>query len=466
MKLVRSYPFILSTALGFVVQASAADDSLSNHAAEFKKPAWLTDLSLGVKEGYDDNLLLVAGLNPGLQPKGSWITTVSPKVGFDFAPLFGRQTTLQTFSFAYAPDFAIYHDASAESYDAHRFGNSIKGKTGDFSFALDNAFLFNDGSSVAPTYALNQSATALDQADKNRSCYSTGAPRERRKQMQDRATVLLQYDLGQFFIRPVATLLYYDLLTDWHKATVAPYKGYQNYADRSDVNGGADLGYKLNSKLAVTVGYRYGHQYQQAFTSAVDSTYQSSSDYQRVLLGLEGRPWKWLNVKIAGGPDFRTYNDTAPMDHLNPITYYGEALLTATLTPNQTLTFTYKQWQWVSSTGKVPYFDSTYALNYHWNATKQLGFDLGGKVLEGDYTIASPVKTSNSCLRDDAQYTISAGVSYAFTKHFSVSAAYAYDLGRNLLGDLPTTGSPSAAATADYREFDHQSATITAQYRF
>jgi len=467
MKIIlRSYPFILSSTLGVAFHTHAANSTLPGDAHEFKKPAWLADLSLGVKESYDDNLLLVAGEVPGLQPKGSWITTVSPKVGFDLVPILSHQTTLQTFGFAYSPDFAIYHDASSESYDAHRFNNTIKGKAGDFSFSLDNALLFNDGSSVAPTYAVDQSATALNQADKNRSCYATGAPRERRKQIQDRATVLLQYDIGRFFFRPSASLLFYDLMTDWHNTTAAPYKGYQNYTDRADVNGGVDLGYKVTSNLGITLGFRQGHQYQQAYASTVDATYQSSSDYQRLLLGLEGKPWKWLNVKIAGGPDFRAYNATAPVDHLHSITYYGEALLTATLSANQTLTFAYKQWQWVSSTGKVPYFDSAYSLNYHWNATKQLGFDLGGKFLDADYNSASTSKTTYSCLRDDAQYSLSVGVSYAFTKHFSASLAYAYDFGRNLQDDLPTTGSPSAAATANYREFDHQVASFAVQYKF
>jgi hypothetical protein len=39
--------------------------------------------------------------------------------------------------------------------------------------------------------------------------------------------------------------------------------GYQNYVDRYDVNGGADFGYRVEPQLAVTLGYRYGHQYQE-----------------------------------------------------------------------------------------------------------------------------------------------------------------------------------------------------------
>jgi opacity protein-like surface antigen len=443
----------------------------------FTKPAWLTDLSAGVKESYDDNVLLVADRSPGLNAQSSWITTVSPKVGFNFAPLLGTQTTLQTLSLVYAPDFNIYHDASSENYNAHKLANAIKGKTGDFSFSLDNAFLFNDGSRTAPTYALSQDATpaplkTLYQADKNRSCYATAGPRERRKQIQDRSTIVFQYDVGKFFIRPTASLLYYDLMTDWHNGSVKPYKGYQNYVDRADVNGGLDLGYKVTENLAVTVGYRYGHQYQQALPYADDTLKvngrqaQSSADYQRLLLGLEGKPVKWLTVKLAGGPEFRDYNSAAPVNNDHPVNYYGEGVLTATITTNQNVSFTYKHWQWVSSTGKLPYADNTFALAYHLNATKQLGLDLGAKYLFADYTCGSTsltggtATTAGQSQRNDAMYSLSAGVSYAFTRHFSSSLGYAYDLGRNQQANLPVSG------YAGYRNFDHQLVSLGVQYKF
>jgi len=124
------------------------------------------------------------------------------------------------------------------------------------------------------------------------------------------------------------------------------------------------------------------------------------------------------------------------------------------------VTFNYRQWQWVSSSGKVPYFDSTYALTYHWNATKQLGFDLGGKVLEADYTEGNDVGGSAPSLRDDMEYEVSAGVSYAFTKHFSASLAYTYDIGRNALDNLAPTYFPG------YRDFDHQVVSVGATFKF
>jgi opacity protein-like surface antigen len=261
----------------------------------------------------------------------------------------------------------------------------------------------------------------------------------------------------------VASLLDYNLMTDWHNTGVAPWKGYQNYVDRYDVNGGMDLGYKLTPKLAATLGYRYGSQYQQQFPTAITSdSHYSSSDYQRVLLGLEGKLWNWLDVKLAGGPDFRNYNSMAPVNDHNPVKYYGEAVLTATITTNQTVTFNYKQWQWVSSTGKVPYLDSTYALTYHWNASKQLGLDLGGKVLEADYTEGNEVNPTgqNSSLRDDMEYEVSAGVTYAFNSHLSANLAYTYDLGDNALNNLPASLGPA------YRGFEHQVVSLGLQYKF
>ena len=426
-------------------------------SAAWQKPAWLTDLGLGVKESYDDNVLGVSG--DSMKPQAAWISTVSPKLGFNFAPLLGDQKTLQTLSLVYAPDFNVYEGASSQSYNAHKIGDTIKGKTGDFSFSLDNAFLYNDGNHQAPIYALNQTT---DQNDKFRNNYAHSMARERLAQIQDRATVSFQYDWEKFFVRPTASLLDYNLKTDWHNTGAAPWKGYQNYVDRYDVNGGVDLGYKLTAKLAATLGYRYGHQYQQQLPAAIDTDgHFSSSDYQRVLLGLEGKPWKWLNVKLAGGPDFRSYNSMAPVNDFHPVKYYGEAAITATVTPSQTVAFNYKQWQWVSSTGKIPYFDSTYALTYHWNATKQLGLDLGGKIVEADYTSGNEASgASASSLRDDRQYTISAGVTYAFNSHFSANLAYSYDFARNALDSLAAQYEPA------YRDMDHQLVSLGLQYKF
>jgi hypothetical protein len=413
--------------------AKAAAPAAAPKVIQLTKPAWLTDLSIGVKEGYDDNVFAVSG--KGAPPRDSWITMVSPKIGFNFVPLLGGQKVLQVLSFGYAPDFASYNNEPTENYTAQRIATTIKGKADAFSFNLDNGFNYIDGSKTAPTYLA---------PDDTRSAFATGFPRERRAQFQDRAKLALQYDWSKWFVRPNASLLYYDLLT-YLRST----PGYQNYADRYDVNGGVDVGYKLNPKLALTLGYRYGHQYQQQYPTNIDKLkLSSSSDYQRALVGLEGKPWPWLTVALQGGPDFRVY-DPNSATHLTPLlnrfltTYYAEASLTAEVSPKDSFIFKYRQWQWVASTGKLPYFDSLYDLSYRRKLCKSLVLDLGGRIQESDYNCGN----QTTSLRDDLQYSLLAGLTWSATANVIVNCSYGVDFGRNAENNIINTA---------YREYNHQ----------
>jgi len=198
-----------STAGAAQASTSPAPDRALDRALPFQKPAWLTDLSVGVRQSYDDNVFLSGAdakylpasytLPPSsvaaLKGVSSWVTTVSPKVGINLAPLLDSEN-LQTLSFVYAPDFAQYYDAPSENNNAHRFGTAIKGQAGAFSFVLENNLTYVDGDSVAPTYP----GGLL-------SAIGIVAPRERREQIQDRSTVALRYDGDWWFIRPTASLL-------------------------------------------------------------------------------------------------------------------------------------------------------------------------------------------------------------------------------------------------------------------
>ena len=356
-------------------------------------------------------------------------------------------------SLAYSPDFVQYESRSSESYTAHRFGANLKVKTDDFSVNLENGFNVINGSKYGPLYP-----GSFD------SAYATAAARERRDQYQDRSTASFQYDQDKFFIRPTASFLYYDLNTkQLTTAQAGGVAGYQNYADRYDANGGLDLGYKLTPQFAATVGYRYGTQYQETYSKAIDP-YQlsSSSDYQRVLFGVEGKPVKWLDAKLQIGPDFRDYGNRSAAKDKDLVTYYGEASLTATVTPVDSIGFKYKQWQWVSSTGKVPYFDSTYDLTYKRKLTSQLSLDLGARFLESDYTsgyafsgpATAPTKKTNT--RDDTQTTLSIGLTYAFNSHVSVNLAYSSDLGRNVQENID----------AQTRDFNRNLVSLGANLKF
>ena len=454
--------------IGSAMTGAAADNATATAPAPqptpaLTKPAWLTDLSLGIKETYDDNIFAAGAdshnigwkpatnVPPGsvaaLKGESSFVTTVSPKLGVNFAPLLGDQKTVQSLSLAYSPDFVTYHQASSESYNIHRLIGGVKIKADAFSATVDNTLSLIDGGKFGAFYP-----GALSSAQ------ATPAVRERRDQDQDRAAITLKYDQEKWFLRPVATLINYDLKTEMINT-----KGYQNFVDRHDINGGADFGYKITPKVAATVGYRYGNQYQQALPFSFDKNQLSgSSDYQRVLFGVEGKPLDWLELKAQGGPDFRSYGDHAPMENKDMTTYYGEASMTATITPSDTVSFKYKQYQWVSSTGKSPYFDSLFDLSYRRKLVDGLFVDIGGKLLESDYTSGlTDLKSSNGTtkLQEDALYSISAGLTYALSPNASFNVAYTANLARNFQS-LPST------VDASGREYDDNQVSVGATFKF
>jgi hypothetical protein len=443
-----------SRAAGLGPGGSPPDDGI------WSKPDWLSDLSFAAKESYDDNVFGVSGL--GLQPKVSWVDSFSATVGLNLVPLLGTQKNIQTLSLSYNPERVIYESVSSQDYTANRVNAALKGKIGNITYSLVDAFLYNDGNKVAPTYALNQvSGAAGNQDDKYRSNYAHALARERLNQIQDRYTASVQVDGNGFFVRPVSQLTYYNLDTDLFNTSVAPYKGYQDYIDRYDINGGLDLGVKVAPDIAVTLGYRDGYQHQDQFALAINSDQHfSSNNYQRALLGLEGKLARWLTVKLAAGPDFRDYNPSAPISNLHTTRYYGEASATATLPGDQSLTFGYRQYLFVSSTGLVPYEDITGSLAYHWNATRQIGVDLGVKYSEANYTLGDDTAGSAPSLRDDVDENGSAGVTYAVTRQLILSVVYNYDYGFNNLGSLPASLFPG------YRGLKHDVVSLGAQYKF
>ena len=425
----------------------------------FSKPSWLSDLSIGVKESYDDNLLRVSG--NGLPTKSSWVDVLSLKLGFNLAPLIASPGTIQAFTVIYQPDRAIYNQASSENFTAHRVNAVFKAKLENLTFSFDDAFLFNDGSKLAPTYALNQlSTSAGDQNDKYRNSLAHAPARERRNQIQDRYTAFLQYDTKYVFLRAISALNYIDMNTALFNNSLAPYKGYQDWIDRYDVNAGADLGFKFSPGWAFTLGYRDGYQYQQRYSEAINSDqHYSSNHYQRLLFGLEGK-LDWLTVKLAAGPDFREFNPNTPISDLHTTRFYSEAAVVANLSSSQTLTLNYRDYIFVSSTGLVPYEEYTYSLIYHWSATRNLGVDVGGKLFEHNYTLGNDQAGSAPSLRLDYDYEGFGGVSYAFTPHLVASLSYNFDEGQNGLNSLPAKYAPS------YRNFEENVFAAGLQYRF
>jgi hypothetical protein len=461
-KLTRVPLFFLaatSAALALTATSRADTTAATPDAAFAAKPDWLSELSLTVKETYDDNVFGVSGL--GLPIESSWVNSVQAKVTVNFVPLLGDKD-ITAFSLTYNPEVVTYSNTASENYDAHRVILTMKGNADGATYGIDDSFLYNDGNKVAPTYALNQLAGAAgNQNDKFRNNYAHSLARERRNQIQDRYNVWVKVNDGSFFFRPTSQLTYFDLNTDLFNTSVAPYKGYQDYVSRYDVNGGADLGFQITPDIDVFFGYRAGYDHQDQFALAINSDrHFSSNHYQRALLGIEGKLTSWLTAKLIAGPDFRDFNPSTPVAHDNVTKFYGEASATAALPNDQSLTLGYREYVFVASTGLAPYVDTTLTLAYHVNVTKQFGIDASVKYLEANYTMGNDIAGSAPSLRDDLDYGASVGVTYAVTKQFIVGLAYNYDDGRNGDDNLPANLFPA------YRDFTHNVTTLSAQYKF
>ncbi len=161
----------IAVALALPVIGLAADAASVPEAADpgppdftlWNKPSWLSDLSFNVKESYDDNVLGVSG--SGLPVESSWVNSVSTKIGLNFVPFLGTQKDFSTLSLSYNPEWVHYENAQAENYIAHRVNGVVKAKVDNITISLDDAFLYNDGNKVAPTYAENQLAGAAGNQD-------------------------------------------------------------------------------------------------------------------------------------------------------------------------------------------------------------------------------------------------------------------------------------------------------------
>src|ERR1700690_3560109 len=121
---------------------AASQTDVASGASGWTKPAWLTEFSVSYKESYDDNVLGVSGY--GLPVASSWVDLVGVKIGLNLASLAG-DPSFSLFSLTYNPEKVTYTAAQHEDYTAHRVGSAIKWKSGNLSFGLDEAFLYNDG---------------------------------------------------------------------------------------------------------------------------------------------------------------------------------------------------------------------------------------------------------------------------------------------------------------------------------
>ena len=409
---------------------------------------WLGDLSATLRETYDGNVFL-SGVDPhfytppgaqaipgsalAIKNHSAAVTMAGFRLGLNLLPATGTDT-LSQLSLTYAPEFDVYEGAPSETHYDHRILGTLKGQSGPWSFSLDDNFLYVDGSRYAPTYPGNLI-----------TAYNVVAPRERRQQIQDRATASARWDRGHWFLRSGADLTLYDLQTELRTSP-----GYLNYCSRYDVRGSLDAGCQVADHTDLTLGTQIGRQEQQKYAF---NPYESSGTYYRMLGGLEGRPLDWLTLKCQAGPDIRQYDSAAPVRGQHLLTYYDDVSATARLSAADSLSLTGRQFQWVSSLGVVPYFDTTAALNWHHVCTPALGLDVGVKFLSADYRSANLV----ACRRVDTETCLTTGLAYAVNRNWTVNLSAEVDLGLN---DVPGVINPTT------RDFHRTMVSVGTTWKF
>ncbi len=376
-------------------------------------PAWLSAASLSVKEGYDTSIFGVSDNLAGhraIANVSSGFTTLSASVTLDLLATAGPQNGgfLKTLTLTYSADYTQYAAAAREDNLRNTLALETAGKSGPWSFSLDNPLLYVDGSREDEFFNLYNNL-------------GYGAVRERRNQIQERNTSFLRYDATDWFIRAVDSASYYNLLIDEHDP-VGAYKGYANWVNRDDVNAGIDLGLKVASDFAFLAGWRLGSQTQaHYYFSAVGD----DSTYNRALLGFEGRPLSWLQAQLLTGPDFRRYSDAAHLGLTGDrhTWFYLKGQLAATLTPADTLTASERVWHFVSSAGVSSIQETQENLTYKHSFSRQLSASVGLSELGHRYDTPT--------VRDDWTTSVPVDVTYALTRNLSVSADYSATSGHS-----------------------------------
>lgn len=367
-------------------------------------PPWLTELSLEVRESFDSNVYLQKVTEQANQ--GSLITTIHPTIGIKVKDLFldsSGDDLNNAFTFKYSPSVNIYHAEPSEDHTLHKVNTAFGGKNDEWTWKIANMFLYTDGSMEAPIYTgPGTPAIAHFQV------------RDRREAIQNRGNVMVRYDIDdEWFIRPKASTVLYDFMAHQRQGLA----GYQNYVDRYGVQGGADVGYKFIPNTYFTVGYQFGHQ-QQSRLSWIAT--DADNTFHQVLFGIEGKPWDWLKVNIVGGPDFRFYeNQIAAGFDQSPTKSFVKAVLTATITEDDTLTFKTHRLTWLSSAGRVPYEDIKYTLIYKHNFEDVVTLSALAQAYNGD--------TDQPWFSEDYIYTLGTGLVWHIDDYWSAMVDYSFD---------------------------------------
>jgi hypothetical protein len=442
-------PFRLSRAVALAVLGLAPLPAL----AVPTNLTWKAEAS--VKETYDSNVYLqdnapaaanvaaaeAAGLRPVQANKGSFVTTITPKVGLDYKP-----NAAFNLSAAYSPEIGLYNSAEDEDYVTHRGTLNFNGAVENTSWELLNAATYIQGSTQGPTFARPDDIPAIG-----------GIPlRDRRAAFIFRNSFRLTQTVGDWFFRPVASAYIHDFQTDQRYQTALQKSmfSYENYIDRQEISGGLDVGYDVGKKTYLVAGYRFGRQDQYTLPGAGGTTLHSTygNYYHRILLGVEGSPASWLKLAVLAGPDIRQFDAGTPAGfNRNNLLVYWDASVTVLPDENDTLTLKSTRYEQPAFSSFSMYQDIKTDLAWRHKFNDQFSAQIGFTLYIGDWQ--QPVN------RDDWIYTPSAALDYNFNKHLSTELSYSYDW---VDSKVPASVEP----LTDSHEFTRHLVSLAVKYTF
>lgn len=381
-----------------VVSLLASREAMAETAVAPKPVDWKITGSAAIKEAFDSNVYLQSVTPQANQ--ASLVTTLLPQLMGSWTP-----STAFTASLNYSPEITFFHSESSENYVLQRAVLNLSGKVGNTAYEVATSFVDINGSSVGPTWTGPGGAPAA------------GGPavRDRRDADVYRSSVRFTSRFEQWFVRPVAALYVHDFQTEQRNVA-----GYQNYVDRREIAGGIDVGYQFERPLSVFAGYRYGAQDQAKllqFPEEYDNT------YQRVLLGCEGTPARWLKINVTLGPELRHYGDKVPStfgDH-EVWNLFVDASVTLLPTDADTLIFCVRQFEQPGFGGRSAYDDLTYDLTWKRKLDKRWTLGLGARAYNTDFLY--PV------VRNDWVLSGNGLVNFVISPRWSVESSYVYEQG-------------------------------------
>lgn len=367
---------------------------------------------------FDSNVFLQNGgpLVPGATAtaparEGAWVTSAAAGVAWR-----GTVAVAGKFGADYRAEVFRFRERPAENHDDHRVRISLSGAQDAAAWEISANVLWTNGARLSPLYNVLGGGPAIG-----------GEPvRARRAQTVLRGGARVTCAQPGGWWRMLAAGLDQDFHTEFAN-------GYAPYVDRGEYAAGAEFARDLKPGAAWVLGARAGRQRQADRPPAAGLN--STSDFVRVLGGIEGKLSAQWKLDLRAGPDFRRFTAAEPIaPGRRRAAPYVET--TATWTPRaaDAITLAGLHRLWPAGAGRGVYEDSTWELGWkrRWreNWTTRLGVRLADADNRADaYPGTKPWH--------DRILATTGAIEYRWSAHVLIDASIAGEEGRGLLPDTP-----------------------------